>query len=586
MKRRMIKGKKPSRCFAAVGILAVVLFQSLETFAADQPPHAPQDVPGVPNPEALKHWEDMRFGMFIHWGPVSISGQRISWSRGSPTPVEVYDKLYEKFDAPRFDANAWALIAKAAGMKYVVLTAKHHDGFCLWDTKETGYNVMNSPLKRDVVKELADACRKQGLGFGTYYSVCDWHNTDFPRMGVGGSERREKSDIEAYRRFLRAQVTELLGNYGPIQVMWFDVPQEFDARQGWANVNLCRSLQPDILVNDRAGGHKGDRVGDFSTPERHIGGFDMDRPWESCMTLCNSWSWKPDDQMKSLAECIQSLVSVAGGDGNLLFNVGPMPDGRIEPRQADRLREMGAWLATYGQSVYGTRGGPFKPAKHVVSTRAGKTVYVHIIGWPGEVLHLPALPAGILSHRLLTGGTAGLRNTAQGIEVSVPPSDRSDIDTILALELDRDAIGIAAIPVAGVNLPISEGKVGAASNVRNILGNVKRYAAEKALDGDSHTRWATGDSTRQCWLEVDLGSSEQFDRAVISEAASSVQGFELQTRDGDTWKTVYSGKTIGSSLEARFPTVTARHVRLHILDAAKAPSISEFQLFAPASKDN
>jgi alpha-L-fucosidase len=566
------------------GTLALALFQSLETFAADKLQPAPKDVPSAPKPESLKRWEDMRLGMFIHWGPVSISGLRISWSRGSPTPVEVYDNLYKKFDAPQFDADAWASIAKAAGMKYVVLTTKHHDGFCLWDTKQTDYNVMHSPLKRDVVKELSEACRKQGLAFGTYYSICDWHNPDFPRTGIGGSERRVKSDIEAYRRFLHAQVTELLSSYGPIQVMWFDVPQEFDAEQGWDNVRFCRSIQPDILVNDRAGGHKGDLVGDYSTPERRIGGFDMVRPWESCMTLCNSWSWKTNDQLKSLAECIQSLVSIAGGDGNLLFNVGPMPDGRIEPRQADRLCEMGSWLEKYGQTIYATRGGPFKPAKHVVSTRAGKTVYVHILGWPEEVLHLPPLPANILSHRLLTGGTATLQNSAQGMDVSVPKSDRSEIDTILALELDTDAIDIAPIPVAGVNLPLTEGKAGAASNVRDIRGNVKRYGADKALDGDLHTRWATEDATRQCWLEVDLGKAQTFDHAVIIEAGSSVQRFELQAKDGDNWKTFHSGQTIGPSFEIRFPPVTAQRVRLNILDAAKGPSISEFQIFSPTAE--
>ena len=537
-----------------------------------------------PDPAALKNWQDMRFGLFIHWGPVSISGERISWSRGSPTPFEVYDNLYKKFDAPKFNPDEWAAIAKAAGMKYVVLTTKHHDGFCLWDTKLTDYNVMNAPMKRDVVKELADACRKQGLAFGTYYSVCDWHNPDFPRTGEGGSEIRAKSDIEAYRRFLRAQVTELIKNCGPLQVMWFDVPQEFDAAQGWENVRLCRTLQPDILVNDRAGGTKGQGLGDFSTPERKIGGFNMEHPWESCMTLCTSWSWKTNDVMKPLTECIQSLVQIAGGDGNLLFNVGPMPDGRIEPRQAERLKEMGAWLAKYGQSIYATRGGPYKPAKHVVATRSGRTVYLHIIGWPEDLLRLPALPAKIVSSSLLTGGKASVEQTAAGLEIRVPTGDRQEIDTIVALELDKPAMEIAPIPVASLNQPLTEGKKTTASSVRNVRGNVRRFAGDRATDGTKDTRWAAEDSAKAGWLEVDLGKPETFVRAVIVEFGTSVQGFELQARQGEVWKTFHSGKTIGPAFEVRFAPVTAQHVRLNILDAAKAPSISEFQLFAPAEE--
>ena len=534
-----------------------------------------------PDPAALKSWQEMRFGLFINWGPVSISGQRIGWSRGSPTPIEVYDNLYKKFDAPQFNPGEWASIGKAAGMKYVVFDTKHHDGFCLWDTKQTDYNVMNAPLKRDVVKELAEASRKQGLAFGTYYSVCDWHNPDFPRTGPGGSERREKSDIEAYRRFLRAQVTELIKNCGPLQVMWFDVPQEFDAAQGWENVRLCRTLQPDILVNDRAGGTKGQGLGDFSTPERQIGTFNLQRPWESCTTLGDSWSWKENENIKPLTECIQLLVNTAGGDGNLLLNVGPMPDGRIEPRQADRLKEMGAWLAKYGQSIYATRGGPYMPARHVVSTRNGRTVYLHIIDWPEETLRLPALPAKIVSSSVLTGGKASVEQTDAGIEIRVPVGDRQEFDTIVALELDQPALEIAPIPVASLNQSLAERKKATASSVRNVLGNVRRYAAGRAVDGDKHTRWATEEPTKACWMEVDLGKAETFDRAVILESKANVNGFELQVREGEVWKTFQSGKTIGPAFDLRFAPVTAQHVRLNILDAVRAPSILEFQLFAP-----
>ncbi|MBN2579072.1 MAG: alpha-L-fucosidase [Pirellulales bacterium] len=397
-----------------------------------------------PDPAAVRRWQDMRFGMFIHWGPVSLTNQEIGWSRGAPTPVTEYDNLYRKFNPTKFNADQWVALAKAAGMKYIVLTTKHHDGFCLFDTKQTDYNVMNGPFKRDVTKELAEACRRGGIAFGTYYSVCDWHHPDFPLTSPGGSVRRDKSDIAAYRRYLRAQATELIKNYGPLVLMWFDVPQEFDKVEGSKNIRVCRSLQPDILINDRAGGG----MGDFDTPEQRIGNFNLERPWESCMTLSahNQWAWGgPKDGVKPLKACLTMLIRAAGGDGNTLLNVGPMPNGEIEPAQADRLREMGRWLAKYGESIYGTRGGPYKPAKHLVSTRRGNTVFLHILAWPEETLKLPALPAKIESAGLLGGGSVDFKQTADGLEITVPKAARQEIDTVVELKLDKPALEIAPL---------------------------------------------------------------------------------------------------------------------------------------------
>jgi len=533
-----------------------------------------------PDPAALQRWQNMRFGMFIHWGPVSLTGQEIGWSRGAQTPINEYDDLYKRFNPTEFNADTWVAIAKAAGMKYLVLTTKHHDGFCLWDTKQTDFNIMHSPFGRDVTKELAAACRRGGIAFGTYHSVCDWHHPDFPLTSPGGKVRRETSDIAAYRRYLRAQVTELITNYGPLHSMWFDVPQEFDRAEGSENVRLCRTLQPDILVNNRAGGG----CGDYGTPEQRVGGFDIERPWETCMTICRQWSWRPDDKMKTLAECLQTLVRTAGGDGNLLFNVGPLPSGEIEPRQVERLKEMGAWLAKYGSSIYGTRGGPFKPAKHVVSTRQGKTIYLHIVAWPEERLTLPALPAKIVGSRVLTGGTATVTPTDAGIEIAVPSADRQEIDTIVALELDQPAMDLAPLAVSSLGQSLAEGKPATASNVYQ---NNNHYAGAMAVDGDDQTRWATDASTGPCWLEVDLGKPATFDRAMIAECVEfgvRVKAFELQFQDGDTWRTFHSGQGIGEHQEVKFAPVTARVVRLNITDGQGGPTIYEFQVLAPATK--
>jgi alpha-L-fucosidase len=533
-----------------------------------------------PDPAAMQRWQEMRFGMFIHWGPVSLTGHEIGWSRGAQTPIEKYDHLYKEFNPVKFNADEWARIARDAGMKYVVFTTKHHDGFCMWDTKHTDYNVMRTPFGRDVTKELAEACRRAGIAFGTYHSVCDWHHPDFPLTSPGGKVRRDQSDIAAYRRYLRAQVGELIKNYGPLMTMWFDVPQQFDRAEGAENVRLCRALQPDILVNNRAGGG----CGDYDTPEQRIGGFQMQRPWETCMTICRQWSWKPDDTMKTLPECLQTLIRTAAGDGNLLFNVGPMPTGEIEARQVARLREMGAWLAKYGQSIYATRGGPFKPAKHLASTRKDNTVFLHILAWPEETLKLPALPAKIVKSSALTGGETTAKQTADGIEITVPKSDRQEVDTIVVLELDRPALDIEPISVSSIGQSLTEGKKATASNV---FQKNNHYGAAKAVDGDDHTRWATDGSTGPCWLEVDLGQPQTFDRAVIQECVDygvRVKAFELQYKDGDEWKTFHSGKAIGRNLEVKFAPVTARHVRLNITEGQGGPTIFEFQIFAPAAR--
>ncbi len=182
----------------------------------------------IPNPASLQRWRDMRFGMFIHWGPVSIKGTEIGWSRGAQVPIEVYDNLYKQFNPLKFNADQWVATARAAGMKYIIFTTKHHDGFCMFDTKQTDYNVMNSAFGRDVVKELAGACKKQGIAFGAYHSVCDWHHPDFPVGSPGGTTKKPHPNLDRYNDYLKKQVAELIHNYGPLITLWFDVPQMFD----------------------------------------------------------------------------------------------------------------------------------------------------------------------------------------------------------------------------------------------------------------------------------------------------------------------------------------------------------------------
>ena len=522
---------------------------------------------------ALENWQDMRFGMFIHWGPVSLTGHEIGWSRGAQTPIEEYDQLYKRFNPTDFDAEQWVKIAKDAGMKYMVLTTKHHDGFCLWDTKQTDYNIMNSPFGRDVVKELSAACKKQGIAFGTYYSTCDWHHPDFPRTSPGGRVKRDEYNLDRYTDYLKAQVKELLVNYGPLVTLWYDVPQEFDKARGEGVIKHTRSLQPDIIINNRTGAK-----GDFDTPEQRIGGFDRERPWETCMTICRQWAWKPNDNMKSLKECIRTLLQTAGGDGNLLFNVGPMPDGRIEQRQVERLMEMGDWLKQYGDTVYGTRGGPFKPGKWGASTCKDNKINLFVMNWPDDgVLRIPAIDKKILHAEVKTGGSIKVSKVDRTIELSIAEKYRDPIATIIELTVDDEAFEIEPVKVASISGSAACGKKATASNV---FQKMKQYAADKALDDDSDTRWATDAGTKSAWFEIDLGVETSVSRAMIDESGwNRVRKYEIQYKNGSDWKTVYSGTTIGSKKEISFDPVKAQHFRLNIIEATEGPTIWEIQLY-------
>ncbi|MCU0917878.1 MAG: alpha-L-fucosidase [Planctomycetes bacterium] len=410
----------------------------------------------------LQWWREARFGLFIHWGPVSLKGTEIGWSRGAQVPTEEYDELYRQFNPTRFDADEWVRIAQDAGMKYLVITSKHHDGFCIWDTKFTDYNIMHTPFGRDVLKELAAACKERGIAFCTYHSICDWYHPDYPLGSPGGKTPKPHPNMDRYNQYLKNQVAELIRNYGPLGILWFDGEWEkpWTQERGIDLYRHIRSLQPSIIVNNRVGvgraGMEGSTAagafaGDYDTPEQRIGKFQKDRPWETNMTICRQWAWKPDDQMKSLTECIQTLVRVVGGDGNFLLNVGPMPDGRIEPRQVDRLREMGAWLRQYGETIYGTRGGPIKTTAQIATTYRNNAIFVHILAWPGDAITLPALPKRVVDSSLLTGGKVSVRQTKDGIEIRVPPDDRQEIDTIVKLEMDGPAVDIEPVALAAVS---------------------------------------------------------------------------------------------------------------------------------------
>lgn len=424
-------------------IFAIIITLSLgfSVFAAEpSSPQTPTESQPVASPEAVAKWQDMKFGLFLTWGPVSLKGTELGHSRGREIPIEEYDNLYKQFNPVEFNADEIVKLAQDAGTKYIVFVTRHHDGFCMFDTKLTDYNIMHTPFGRDIVGELATACRKQHFALGLYDSVCDWWHPDFPLGSPKGYTRKPNPNFDRYEQYLTAQVEELMTKYGPLSTLWFDWPQEFKQDRGLRILRKVRALQPDILVNDRLAAPMGEAIpGDYDTPEQRVGGMQLKRPWETCMTLGTQWAWKPNDRIKSLKKCLHVLVGAVGGGGNLLLNTGPMPDGRIEPRQAERLREIGDWLKKYGETIYETRGGPFERGPWGAATRKGDTIYLHILDPTLDEVKLAPLRRKVIETRVLTGGTATVKNDDMALRVSVPKADRDAIDTIVALKLDGPA---------------------------------------------------------------------------------------------------------------------------------------------------
>ena len=377
----------------------------------------------------------------------------------------------------------------------------------------------------------------------------------------------------------QAELRELLSNYGRIDVLWFDCdgrPAMWDPATTYP---LVRGLQPQILINNRLEmstheqwAHQG-RLNpdeDYYTPEQHIGAYDDRTPWETCMTLGTQWSWKPDDKIKSASDVVRILAQCAGGDGNLLLDVGPMPDGRIEPRQVDVLKQVGAWLDKNGESIYGTRGGPWKPTKAIASTRTGKIIYLHILRSQSETVKLPDIACKINSAVLLSGDKIRFTQHDGKLILTLPFASQDASDTVVRLKLEGPAM----------DLPSIDQPVNFKATASNVYQNdVADYGAQSAFDGDDQTRWATDDATKQAWIAADFLKPKTVSRVRIAEAyPNRVRQFTFQYRDGDEWKTIFAGTTLGDNYQKSFQPVTAREFRLNILNATQGPTINEIEL--------
>jgi alpha-L-fucosidase len=421
-------------------------------FALARPSAAQEGYQPSPENLAAREWfQDAKFGLFVHWGIYSLlqNGEWIMNTRGITVPE--YETLAPQFDPVKFDPAEWVALVKAAGMRYITITSKHHDGFAMFDSKVSDWDIVDrTPYGRDVLAMLAEECRKQGIKLFFYHSQLDWHHTDyFPRGGTGQrAGRPDGGDWDRYLDYMDAQLAELLTNYGPIGGIWFDGmwdKPDADWRLGQTYAMIHR-LQPATLIgsNHHRAPYPGEDFQMFEKdlPGANTAGFNTTEvgalPLETCETMNGSWGYNLTDRsFKSLDDLVRYLVNAAGRNANFLLNVGPMPTGEIQPEFQERLRAMGAWLARNGDAIYGTRGGPIPPRPWGVTTQKGNRVFVHVLDWQDTQLSLPPLPAPIRGATLLSDGSrVPFRTAREGVTLTLPERGGDTIDLIVVLEME------------------------------------------------------------------------------------------------------------------------------------------------------
>lgn len=530
------------------------------------------------NDPKMQWWKEAKFGMFIHWGLYAVPsgkwGDKTTYGEwlmhSAKIPRAEYAALAKQFNPIKFNAEEWVRIAQAAGQKYMVITSKHHDGFAMFKSSDP-YNVVDAtPFKRDILKELADACRKYGMKLGFYYSQAqDWYH---PGGAVSGNvewDETHKGDMNQYvDSIVVPQVKEIMENYGDVAVVWWDTPVGITPEMA-KRIAAVTQKYPHLITNNRLGGGVG---GDLETPEQFIPatGF-PGRNWEVCMTMNGHWGYNAyDDRWKSTADLVQKLIDIVSKGGNFLLNVGPNQYGIIPEVCQQNLKEIGDWLKINGEAIYGTQASTFPYLSWGRATRKDQTIYLHVFDWPKDGKLVVPLGNKITKAYLLADAKTSLAiKSGKGNSIIQLPNYAPDkVASVVAIQMVGEPI-VQPIPSAGKKVVASS-----SDDASNLV---------KLTDGSPKAGWKAAKNEKSATLEIDLETPASIQCLSLVEPwhpwSGMTQKYELQYLQGTEWKTIFKGLTDGSGLTKPFTPVTAQKFRVFLENAKEAPAVNELILF-------
>lgn len=530
------------------------------------------------NDPKMQWWREAKFGMFIHWGLYAVPsgkwGEKTTYGEWLMHTAKIsraeYSSLAKQFNPTKFNAEEWVKIAKDAGQKYIVITSKHHDGFAMFKSSDP-YNIYDAtPFKRDILKELADACRKNDMKLGFYYSQAqDWYH---PGGAVANSKEWDETHIADMNQYVDSivipQVKEIMENYGDVAVLWWDTPTNITPEMA-QKISAVIKKYPNLITNNRLGGGVG---GDLETPEQFIPatGF-PGRNWEVCMTMNGHWGYNAyDDQWKSTTDLLQKLIDITSKGGNFLLNVGPNQYGVIPEVCQQNLKEIGDWLKINGDAIYGTQASPFPFLSWGRATRKGQTIYLHVFNWPKEGKLIVPIGNKIKKAYLLADSTSSLNVKAgKGNSMIQLPNYAPDkMASVVAIQIEGEPV-VQSIPSAGKMVVASSSDD--AAKLRTLT------------DGDPKAGWKAAKGEKTATLEIDLGTPTAIQSLSLVEPwhpwSSVTQKHELQYLQGTEWKTIFKGQTDGTGLTKLFTPLMAQKFRVILENMKMEPAVNELILF-------
>ncbi|MCB1129525.1 MAG: alpha-L-fucosidase [Verrucomicrobiae bacterium] len=557
--------------------------------------------------QRMRWFRDARFGMFIHWGLYSQLGgewkdQHVmggaEWiQKYLAIPSSQYAPLAKSFDGRSFDADAWIKMIAAAGVKYICVTTKHHDGFCIWPTKlNDDWNIAVTPFGRDPLKELAEACERHGVVFCIYHSILDWHHPHWPGRPPFNDHATGKPDKETFRKYLYGQLNELFTNYGPIGMIWLDGSwdrQHWTSEDGRQLEDFIRTLQPSVVINNRSGylppqpklevhienEYSYVFAGDYISPEGEVPSTGLPGiDWETCQTmqLPNNWGYNRLVGFRTYVDLQRQLVDVASKGGNLLLNIGPTGPGAITPQALECLDRFSTWMAVNGEAIHGSTASPFATLPFDGRcTRKGNRLFFHVFEWPADrKLVVPAVNP--VKHAALLAVPETLlrtRTTPRGTILKLPATAPDPVVSVIAVELEGELQPLPAPEQVARGL---------AAEVSSVWpGREAELSPQHITDGDFSTLWAATEPAREATVTLTLHEAREISEILLSDAPyGRITRFEVDARFDGSWKTIHAGNTIGRALAIPAAGQPTDAVRLRILGAADTPTLAEFQLLA------